>query len=114
MKRHKTILFDLDGTLVFAAPDLWVLYERFAREYGLTVATDARRHSERFAHHYYAGLNYKTDYDRLGPESFRLHYLGLVLREMSCAGDLESAAAFVMARLRETPRRRYIPDGTRE
>ena len=113
-KRYKTVLFDLDGTLVFGAPDLWELYERYAREFGLAVAPDGRRRAERFAHLYYAGQNYQADYERLGSEGFRLHYLRRALEEMRCEGDLEAAAAHVALRLRETPRRRYSPDGTRE
>ncbi len=113
MKRYKTILFDLDGTLVFNDPDLWELYERFAREFGLTVSPDARRRAERFAHFYFSGLNYKGDRERIGVAGFRHHYLTRVLHEMQCDGNIEAAADYVLQRLRETERRKLIPTGTR-
>src|SRR5712692_3595695 len=87
MKKYKAIFFDLDGTLIFSEPDLWQLYAPFARECGLTPSADATRHAERFAHYYYAGYNYKADFERLGTERFRQHYLTRVLQEMQCAGD---------------------------
>ncbi len=33
---------------------------------------------------------------------------------MQCEGDLESAARQIMQRIRETPRKKFAPDGTRE
>ncbi|MCA1553623.1 MAG: HAD family hydrolase [Chloroflexi bacterium] len=114
MNRYKTVLFDLDGTLVLSEPDPWELYVRLAREYGLSVSESAARSAERFAHRYFAGFTYKADYDRLGQSAFREHYMRLVLAEMGCAGDLDAAAHNILQRFRETPRTRYIPTGTRE
>ncbi|MBI5878806.1 MAG: HAD family hydrolase [Chloroflexi bacterium] len=114
----KAILFDFDGTLVFGEPDIWSLYTQFARDYGLVVSEDATRSAERFAHHYYAGFNYKEDYDRLGGGlAWRLYYMQRTLHVMTGGrvpvDDLLDAAKYVGARLGEEPRQRQVPPDVR-
>jgi phosphoglycolate phosphatase-like HAD superfamily hydrolase len=108
----KAVFYDPDGTLVLGRPDIWQLYAQFAAEYGLVVSSDGIRKAERFAHFYYAGLNYKADLDQYGAAGFRQNYLRRCLETMQCEGDLDSVARFLVSRLDETPRERYLPDGT--
>jgi putative hydrolase of the HAD superfamily len=107
----RAIFFDLDGTLVYGRPEIWQLYAQFAREYGLAVDKLATMQAERFAHYYYAGLNYQSDLDAFGSSGFRRNYIRRCLDAMRCAGDLAAAADFVLQRLDETPRKRQLGDG---
>jgi HAD superfamily hydrolase (TIGR01662 family) len=96
-----TILFDLDGTLVFHRPDSFDIVSDFCRDIGQPLDAAAARRGRRVRHEYFVDPIIRSEIDGLSRDEFWQHFNRHLLAAVGIAGDLAHLAREVSARVAE-------------
>jgi putative hydrolase of the HAD superfamily len=93
-----TVLFDLDGTLVFHQPDSFDVISAFCAEIGQPLSTEAERQGRRTRHEYFVDPIIRQELNGLSREEFWRHFNRHLLEAIGVQGDLHCLAEDVTAR----------------
>ena len=93
-----TILFDLDGTLVFHQPDSFDIVSDYCRDIGQPLDAEATRRGRRTRHEYFVDPAIRSELDGLSREEFWHHFNRHLLAAVGVTGDLDRLAREVTAR----------------
>ena len=97
----KTILFDLDGTLVFHHPDSFDIVSDFCTDIGQPLDEEATRRGRRTRHEYFVDPAIRSELDGLSREEFWQHFNRRLLEAVGVDGDMDRLAREVSARFAE-------------
>jgi putative hydrolase of the HAD superfamily len=93
-----TVLFDLDGTLVFHEPDSFDVISDFCAEIGQPLDAEAERQGRRTRHEYFVDPDIREQLDGFSPDQFWQHFNRHLLTALGIRGDLDRLAEEVTAR----------------
>jgi putative hydrolase of the HAD superfamily len=94
----QTVLFDLDGTLIFHDPDSFDIIRDFCADIGQPLDPEAERQGRRMRHEYFVDPLIRAELDGLGPGEFWVHFNRYLLAAIGIEGDLEHLAQDVTER----------------
>lgn len=94
----RTVLFDLDGTLVFHQPDSFDVISAFCADIGQPLSTEAERQGRRTRHEYFVDPIIREELNALSRDGFWLHFNRYLLAAIDIQGDLDRLAEEVTAR----------------
>jgi len=94
----RTILFDLDGTLVFHEPDSFDVISAFCTEIGQPLDAETDRWGRRTRHEYFVDPIIREQLNGFSPDEFWLHFNRHLLDAIGIEGDLDRLAAEVTGR----------------
>jgi HAD superfamily hydrolase (TIGR01662 family) len=94
----RTVLFDLDGTLVFHQPDSFDLISDFCADIGQPLSAEAGRQGRRTRHEYFVDPIIREELSALSPGEFWLHFNRYLLESIGIQGDLDRLATEVTDR----------------
>ena len=101
LDRIRTVLFDLDGTLVFHEPDSFDVISAFCAEIGQPLDAEADRRGRRTRNEYFVDPAIREELSRLSRGEFWRHFNRYLLEAVGIQGDLERLAEEVTARFSE-------------
>jgi putative hydrolase of the HAD superfamily len=94
----RTVLFDLDGTLVFHQPDSFDVIADFCAEIGQPLAPEEERRGRRMRHEYFVDPVIRHQIDGLSGDEFWEHFNRFLLEGLGIEGDLGQLADELGAR----------------
>jgi len=106
----RTILFDLDGTLIFHQPDSFDVISAFCAEIGQPLASEAERHGRRMRHEYFVDPVIRDQIDGLSPDGFWEHFNRFLLEGLGIEGDLAQLSAELSARFDQAELTYHCPN----
>ncbi len=94
-----TVLFDLDGTLVFHEPDSFDVISAFCSEIGQPLSVEAEREGRRTRHEYFVDPIIRDQLSGFSDDQFWRHFNLHLLEALGIEGDLERLSEAITARL---------------
>jgi HAD superfamily hydrolase (TIGR01509 family) len=105
----RTVLFDLDGTLVFYEPDSFDLISAFCAEIGQPLDAEDERRGRRTRHEYFVDPVIRDQLRSLSEGEFWQHFNRHLLEAVGIQGDLERLATEVTARVADLESTYHCP-----
>lgn len=106
----RTVLFDLDGTLVFHEPDTSAVISAFCAEIGQPLSAEAERRGRRKRHEYFLDSAVRDRLTGLSSDQFWVEFNRYLLEAVCTEGDLDRLAEEVTARHAEVELTYHCPD----
>jgi putative hydrolase of the HAD superfamily len=106
----RTVLFDLDGTLVFHQPDSFELISAYLAEMGQPLDPAATLRSRRIRHQYFADPLIRDERDGLSRQEFWQHFNHHLLEAIGAQGDLDQMTRELTARFLSAEFHHYCPE----
>jgi putative hydrolase of the HAD superfamily len=97
----QTVLFDLDGTLVFHEPDSFDMISAFCSEIGQPLSIEAERLGRRTRHEYFVDPLIREQISGRSANEFWLHLNRHLLEAIRIEGDLDALAEDVTSRFKD-------------
>jgi putative hydrolase of the HAD superfamily len=94
----RTVLFDLDGTLLFHEPDSFDVISAFCADIGQPLDPEAERQGRRLRHKYFVDPVIREELSGLSQEGFWRHFNRYLLEAIGLQGDLQLMADQATAR----------------
>lgn len=85
----RTVLFDLDGTLVFHEPDSFDMISAFCTEIGQPLDAETERQGRRTRHEYFINPTILKQLDGFSYDEFWCHFNRYLLQAVGIQGDLD-------------------------
>jgi putative hydrolase of the HAD superfamily len=105
-----TVLFDLDGTLVFHEPDSLEVLGAFCTEIGQPLNAKVRWQVLRTRHEYFVDPKVREELGRFSPDQFWQHFNRRLLAAAGIQGDLDHLAREITRRIGELDFGYYCPE----
>jgi HAD superfamily hydrolase (TIGR01549 family) len=90
--RIRTIIFDLDGTLVFHEPDSFDMISTFCTKIGQPLDAETERQGRRKRHKYFVDPNILKQLNGFSRDEFWCHFNRYLLKAIGIHGDLDRLA----------------------
>jgi putative hydrolase of the HAD superfamily len=88
----RTVLFDLDGTLVFHEPDSFDMISAFCTEIGQPLDAESERRGRRTRHEYFVDPTILKQLGDFSHDEFWCHFNRYLLKAIDIQGDLDRLA----------------------
>ena len=109
----RTVIFDLDGTLVFHEPDSADVIRGFCAEIGRPLSAEVERQVRRRRHAYFLDSTVRDRLPGLSSDDFWLEFNHYLLEVVCAQGDLDGLARQLTARYAQLELTYYCPDVVR-